>query len=334
MYEAKLYERLSDGKVRCRLCQRRCTIGEGASGYCRMRINRGGRLITLSYGNLSALESRPIEIKPFFHYHPGSTALTFSTWSCNFNCPWCQNYRLSASVPKEIREPTWTPDRVLRMALDAGDDGVCVSFNEPTLLFEFCLELFPMAKRHGLYCCFVSNSYMTIEALEMLIEAGLDGMNVDVKGRQEVYDRYIGSVKVEGVWEVAQHAYRRGVHVEIVCLLVTGVSDDDETIDWIVRTHLNRLGRDAPIHFTRYFPARRFTAPPTRVERLLQAYERAKESGIRYVYLGNISGLGENTYCHSCNTLLIRRSGFALTATNLTPDNRCPSCGERIPITA
>ena len=218
------------------------------------------------------------------------------------------------------------------MALDSGDDGICVSFNEPTLLFEFCLDLFPMAKREGLYCCFVSNGYMTVEALDMLIEAGLDGMNVDVKGGQEVYERYIGGAKVEGVWEVAQHAHRRGVHVEIVCLLVRGVSDDEETIGWIIKEHLERLGPDVPIHFTRYFPAYKFKLPPTRIERLIRAYERAKEGGIRYVYLGNISGMGENTYCPNCNALLIRRGGFSLISLSLTPDNRCPSCGERIPI--
>lgn len=333
MHVARLYEPLSDGKVRCNLCRRQCTISNGNSGFCKMRVNRDGELHTLTYGNLSAIESRPIEIKPFFHYHPGSTSLTFSTWSCNFNCAWCQNYRLSGVSPTTLPEEHWRPQQVLDLALYAGDDGICVSFNEPTLLFEFCLDLFPMAKARGLYCCFVSNGYMTIEALDRLIDAGLDGMNVDIKGRQWAYDRYCGGAKVEHIWETATYAKHRGVHIEIVCLLVTGVSDDDETIDWLIETHLQMLGADVPIHFTRYFPARAFTAPPTPLSTLERAYERAKGAKLRYVYLGNVRGhQAENTYCPTCGAELIVRRGFATVFVNLTQDNRCPKCGERIPI--
>jgi len=330
MREARLYERLEGGRVRCLLCQRGCVIAEGGSGFCKMRVNRDGKLFTLTYGNLSAMESRPIEIKPFFHYYPGSTALTFSTWSCNFSCAWCQNFHLSSVVRRTSRPIP--PESVLRAAIEAGDEGLCVSFNEPTLLFEFCLDLFPMAKERGLYCCFVSNGYMSLEALDMLIDAGLDGMNVDIKGRQEAYDRYIGGARVDGVWEVAEHARRRGVHIEIVCLMVTGVSDDDETIDWIISRHLDLLGPDVPIHFTRYFPAKGFVAPPTPIERLERAYEKARDAGIKFVYLGNLRGYGENTYCPKCGELLIRRAGFATVEVNLSPGNRCPSCSEAIPI--
>ncbi len=333
LHPAQLFESLPQKKVRCHLCQRRCVIPEGGRGFCRVRVNRGGQLFTLTYGNLSAIESRPIEIKPFFHYYPGSSSLTFSTWSCNFSCAWCQNHHLSGSLPPEEPRHLFSPDEVLEMALRAGDDGICVSFNEPTLLFEFCLDLFPKAKERGLYCCFVSNGYMTLEALEALIEAGLDGMNVDVKGRQEAYSRYCGGAKVDGVWEVASHARKRGVHIEIVCLLVTGVSDDDRTIDWIIERHLELLGPDTPIHFTRYFPARNFVAPPTALSRLEHAYERAKEAGIRYVYLGNIHGHeGENTYCPNCGEPLILRRGFATLAVNLSEGNKCPKCGTQIPI--
>jgi len=297
-----------------------------------VRINKGGRLFTLTYGRLSSVQSRPIEIKPFFHYYPGSSALTFSTWSCNFNCAWCQNYHLSGRVPDLSGVEEYHPERLVEMALQAGDDGICVSFNEPTLLFEYCLDLFPLAKARGLYCCFVSNGYMTAEALDALIDAGLDGMNVDVKGRRNAYDRYIGRAKVDGVWETAEHAARRGVHVEIVCLLVTGVSDDEATIDWIVSNHLKRLGPDVPIHFTRYFPARHFDAPATPPDRLEFARECARQAGIKFVYLGNLPGRGENTHCPACGKLLIRRSSFATTAVHLTADNRCPACSEQVPI--
>lgn len=331
--EARLWERGEEGSVKCLLCPRQCLIPEGGRGFCKVRINRGGRLYTLSYGSLSAVESRPIEIKPFFHYHPGSSSLTFSTWSCNLSCKWCQNWRLSGASPPESPAEIWSPEGVVEEALRAGDDGICVSFNEPTLLFEFCLDLFPLAKKRGLYCCFVSNGFISLRALDELIEAGLDGMNVDVKGTDEVYKKYCGGASVERVWEAAAHAREKGVHLEIVCLLVTGVSDDERTVRWIVKRHLELLGPEVPIHFNRYFPAREFTAPPTPVASLLRARELALDAGIKFAYIGNLHGHpAENTYCPSCGEEVIRRSGFATVAVNLTEDKRCPKCGERIPI--
>jgi len=213
-----------------------------------------------------------------------------------------------------------------------GDDGICVSFNEPTLLFEFSLDLFTLARKEDKYCCFVSNGYMTTEALDALIEAGLDGMNVDVKGRQEAYDRYCGGPKVRGVWELAAYARRQGVHIEVVSLLVTGVSDDETTVRWIIDQHLEALGPDVPLHFTRYFPARSFTAPLTPLDHMERAWRWAKDAGIHYVYLGNLRGRGEDTHCPRCGSLLIRRQGFATLEVHLTEDNCCPHCRNPLPI--
>ncbi|HIE48159.1 TPA: AmmeMemoRadiSam system radical SAM enzyme [Candidatus Bipolaricaulota bacterium] len=327
---ARLFERLNGKRVRCHLCQRRCLIGEGQRGFCGVRENSGGALFTLTYGALSALESRPIEIKPFFHYHPGATFLTISTWSCNLRCAWCQNHHLSGNLPPEGPGRTLSPEEVVELAMH--DRGICVSFNEPTLLFEYCLDLFPLARAQGLYCCFVSNGLMTPEALQTLVEAGLDGMNVDIKGRQWVYDRHCGGGDVEAVWRLAALARRKGVHVEVVSLLVTGVSDDEDTLEWIVQRHLMHLGRDVPLHFTRYFPARDFTAPPTPLQRLERACDIAKEAGIRYVYMGNVPGRGEDTHCPHCGETLILRRGFSTLSVRLTDRNRCPNCGAHIPI--
>lgn len=328
MKKASLFESLKEGKVRCHLCQRRCVIAEGKRGFCGVRLNKGGELLTLTYGALSAIESRPIEIKPFFHYHPGSTSLTISSWSCNLRCPWCQNHNLSGRLPPGDRI-SFPPEEVLEMA--RGDDGLCVSFNEPTLLFEFCLDLFPLARTEGLYCCFVSNGMLTPEALKMLVKAGLDGINIDIKGRQEAYSRFCGGGQVEEVWRVAALALEMGIHVEVICLLVTGVSDDEETVRWIVRRHLQLLGADVPLHFTRYYPARDFTAPPTPLDHLKRALRIARQAGIRYVYLGNV-GEGEDTHCPTCGKKLVKRRGFSTLWVALQRDNRCPACETPIPI--
>lgn len=330
--EARLYKRLRRNKVRCALCERRCTIADGALGYCKTRKNINGTLFTLVYGDLCAIESRPIEIKPFFHYWPGSSSLTYATWSCNFACAWCQNFMLSRALPDPTRAKSILPEKIIEMALSAGDDGVCASFTEPTLLHEFNLDVFALARRRGLYCCYVSNGYMTREALHELRAAGLDGLKIDVKGDQEVYNRYCGGAKVDIIWKNAEAAKKLGLHVEIVNLVVTDVNDDDECLNWVIAQHLKHCGQDVPLHFTRYYPAYKFTNPETAVETLEKAYEMAKATGIKFPYLGNVPGHKyESTYCPKCNKLLIQRFGTTILQFNIK-NSKC-ACGEHIPIT-
>jgi pyruvate formate lyase activating enzyme len=294
----------------------------------------GGRLYTLVFGDVSAIESRPIEIKPFFHYWPGSTSLTFSTWSCNFDCPWCQNYSLSRAEPMPERSHSVPPPRIVEMAEASGDRGLCGSFQEPTLLTDWAADVFACAKARGLYCCYVSNGYMTIEALELLRRSGLDGLKIDVKGDEETYRRYCGAVHSNVPWRNAEAAKKMGIHVEVVNLLVPGVSDSDSTIATVVQEHLRRLGSDTPLHFTRFVPAYKFDAPATSVHRLEYARETARKAGIKYAYVGNVRGhIYENTFCPECNERLIARDGFRVVSYRLTREKKCPVCGACIPIT-
>jgi len=333
--ESIFYERLADGGVRCILCERRCEIPEGRVGFCGTRRNFGGRLYTLVYGDISALESRPIEIKPFFHYWPGSTALTFSTWSCNFDCVWCQNFHLSKTPPKPEKAAYYPYEKIVRFALESGDAGLCASFQEPTLLADWVVEAFSFGKRAGIkYCCFVSNGYMTMEALKVLQDAGLDGLKIDVKGDFETYRRFCGGADVEKVWRNAREAKRMGLHVEIVNLVVTGVNDDENTLGWVIEQHLRNVGPETPLHFTRYFPAYKFHNPPTKIETLEKAYMMAKKAGVLYPYIGNVAGHRyENTYCPNCGKVLIKRYGYYVLEYLVTAENKCPKCGTEIPIT-
>ncbi|MGP3668292.1 MAG: AmmeMemoRadiSam system radical SAM enzyme [Candidatus Bathyarchaeota archaeon] len=332
--EAGLYERLSDDKVKCILCERRCIVRDGEKGFCKTRLNINGKLYTLVYGDLSAVESRPIEIKPFFHYWVGSTALTFSTWSCNFTCPWCQNHHLSKVDPNPLNSIYYSPEEIVNLALKLGDEGLCASFQEPTLLTEWCLDTFKLGSIKGLYCCYVSNGYMTTETLKLLRLSGMDGLKVDVKGGKEEYKKYCGGVDVDVVWRNTIEAKRMGIHVEIVNLIVTGVNDDDECIRETIETHVKKLGVDVPIHFTRYYPAYKFNNSPTKIEVLEKAYKMAKNLGVYYPYLGNVPGHPwENTYCPSCGELLIGRIGYKIVKYNINPENRCQRCGFKINLT-
>jgi len=321
--EARLYRKLRE-KCICQLCWRFCKIGEGQKGFCNVRVVKEGRLYTLSYGKLSYLESRPVEIKPFFHFLPGSTSMTFSGYSCNLNCPWCQNWQISRSPP--LHEKTIPAEAVVEKALRYGDESTCASLNEPTLLFEYLLDVFSLAKERGLKNTMVSNGYMSVMALRELKKAGLDAINIDVKGDDRTYELIGG--KAEHVWRVIKEAERLGLHVEVVCLLVTGVSDSEE----VVKENADKLAKinpEIPVHFTRYFPAYMFTAPPTDVEKLERAVEIARRE-LSHAYIGNLPGHRyENTYCPDCGELLIRRYHVRVFEKRIA-DGCCPKCGRRI----
>jgi pyruvate formate lyase activating enzyme len=319
-----------NGKVRCGVCEHRCSISEGKRGICGCRMNLNGNLYTITYGNISALESRPIEIKPFFNFWPGSTAMTFSTWGCNFKCPWCQNYNLSKNPPEPGEGAYLPPERIIDRAIRAGDSGICVSFNEPLMLFEYSLDLFPLAHGKKLYNTYVSNGYMTEDALGMLVKAGLDGLKIDIKGDEEAYKKHCGA-REDIVWRNARLAKDLGVHVEMVNLVIPGVND--HTIDEVIQKHLDNVGPSTPIHFTRYHPDYEFTAPRTPEGTIREAVEKARELGTRYAYIGNVRNHKyENTWCPECDKLLIERDGFYVTGYYLK-DGRCPYCDEEIEIT-
>jgi len=332
--EAIFYQKLRGYKVKCGLCERRCVIEPGNRGTCKTRMNVDGVLLTLVYGDLSAIESRPIEIKPFFHYWPGSAALTFSTWSCNFDCIWCQNHHLSKVEPNPPKASHFfSQEKILNLAIHNGDNGLCGSFQEPTLLTEWALPLFESGLKKGLYSCFVSNGYLTLEALKHLKKAGMDGLKIDIKGDKETYKKYCGGTDVEKVWRNAHEAKKMGFHMEIVNLVVTDVNDDEECLHWVIKQHLKSVGPETPLHFTRYFPAYKFSNPPTKVETLEKAYEMAKKAGVLYPYIGNVEGHKyENTYCPKCGETLIQRLGSTITKYKITDDKKCPGCSQSIPI--
>ena len=331
--EAILYEPLKGGKVRCGLCERRCVISPNKRGLCKTRMNIDGRLYTLVYGDISAIDSRPIEIKPFFHFYPGSTALTISTWSCNLKCPWCQNWHLSYRVPEPNNAKYIPPKDMVDEAIRRKDKGICISFQEPTLLFEYTIDLFRLAKEKNLYNTYVSNGYMTIDALRMLKEAGMDAINIDIKGDEEAYYNYLGGAKEEIIWRNAHVAKEMGMHVEMIHLVVTGINDNKMKIEGLIKKHLDILGPETPLHFTRYFPAYRYFNPPTPTDILEFAYKEARRQGIYYPYIGNIPGHPfENTYCPYCGTLLIERVGYRITRWEIKGKN-CPHCKKEVHLT-
>lgn len=335
MKESNFFSTMAGEKIRCELCEHRCKIALNEKAFCKIRLNIDGKLFTLNYGNLSAVERRPIEIKPFYHYYPGSSALTFSTWSCNFACPWCQNYHLSRRAPIPEIDRYTSPEDIINLTILRGDHGLCGSFQEPILLTEWTLDTFNMAKTRNLYCCYVSNGYITKQALGALINAGLSAMKMDVKGDKEVYKKYCGGVREEYVWRNIYRSIKLGLHVEVVNLLVTCINDDECSIQTVIDNHIKFGGTSIPLHFTRYFPAYKYDKPPTDLRILENAHKIAKMFGIEYVYLGNVPDVRyQYTYCPECCSVIIKRSpNFGILKKNISKDHKCSKCGKRIPIT-
>jgi len=333
LVRARLFEALGNGVARCCVCERRCVIPPGSVGACGNYANIDGVLIHVGYAKVSAVESRPIEIKPLFHYWPNSTALTFSGWGCNFYCPWCQNNALSFRHPKPS-DPEIPPEQLVDMAIRSGDQGLCASFNEPTTLFDYLLDVFEMGKRRGLYGSIVTNGYQTPRAIEMLIEAGVDGWSIDIKGCPQM--KVLKYVDHEKVFRNAKLVKDLGGHVEMVYLVVTGANDFEECYKWIIEKHLDYLGPETPLHINRYYPMHYWHEPPTRISKLMEIASYAKKQGIEYVYIGNVHDPDlEATKCPRCGKVLIYRRWYRVEVINLDYSNgkyRCPRCGKEIPI--
>lgn len=335
MREARLYSKLANGRVCCHVCRVRCVIPEGRRGACGVRLNRDGTLHTLIYGLVSSLCVDPIEKKPLFHFYPGTMALSLGTLGCNFRCPGCQNYHISHVTPDESGlglQPV-TPAESVEVALRQRCQGICWTYNEPTIWFEYTLDSARLAKERGLYTAYVTNGFITPEALDE-IGPYLDAFRVDIKGfSREVYRRISGIARFEGVLESAVRAQQKwGMHVECVTNVTPTLNDDPAMLRDIAHWIRDSLGPHTPWHITRFYPHLDLShLPPTPIATLERTHQMAREEGLAYVYLGNVPGHpAEDTYCHHCGTRVITRRGMRV-ARNLLEGGCCPHCHTLIP---
>lgn len=332
MKEAYLYEKQEDRKVRCHLCNHRCLIKDGLRGICGVRENRGGTLFSLVYGQVIARHVDPIEKKPLFHFLPGTSSYSIATAGCNFKCLFCQNADIS-QMPKDrnqILGEEMTPEIVLEEALRSRSSTISYTYTEPTIFFEFALDIARPAASRGLRNIFVSNGYMTEECLKE-ISPNLHGANVDLKGFSEKYYKELCGAKLKPVLKTLELMKKMNVWVEVTTLLVPGLNDSKEELQQLAKFLVN-LDPDIPWHISRFHPTYRLTnvraTPP---ESIRKAKDIGYEAGLRYVYTGNLPGDdGEKTFCHQCKELLIDRYGFYVRK-NVIANSRCPKCSAEIP---
>ena len=334
MKEALLYEKLEGGKVRCNVCRHRCIIPDDGVGFCRGRSNRDGVLYSILYGMVSSAHPNPIEMKPLYHFFPGSLCFSIGSFGCNFRCPGCQNWEISKKSPYEATGilQEISPERSIELTVLTGCTGISWTFNEPTIWFEYTLETAMRAKQNGLYTAYVTNGYITPQALA-LISPYLDAFRVDVKGfSSRTYREVAGVDALAGVLDSTVRARRmHGLHVECVTNITPGTNDDRRELAALARWIAEELGPDIPWHVTRFYPYFELgDVPPTPVCELEEVREIGLEAGLRYVYLGNVPGHPTvNTRCFQCNTVLIERSGCSIERNRLR-NGRCPSCGAHI----
>jgi pyruvate formate lyase activating enzyme len=272
----------------------------------------------------------PIEKKPFFHYHPGTTSLSISTVGCTFRCKFCQNYDISQK-PYGMQDVE--PEEVAARAEKMGCETISYTYNEPTVFFEYALDTAKEGLSRGIENTFVTNGYMTPEAVQ-LAAPYIQAMTVGIKGslNKEFSRRIMAVPNPEAVKEALVEMKRRGIHVEITDLMVTKYGDDMDDVRKLARWICERLGPDTPVHFTRFHPDWQLRdVTPTPVETLEKAHVTAREEGLRFVYVGNVPGHRlENTYCPDCGELLVERHGFQIERWNIEKGG-CHRCGESIP---
>jgi pyruvate formate lyase activating enzyme len=328
MKEAMFYEKVGELKVRCGLCRFRCLIPEGRRGICGVRENHQGVLYSLVYGRAVAEHVDPIEKKPLYHFLPGSKSFSIATAGCNFRCLHCQNYGIS-QVPRDRQEiPGFelSPEEIVRKALAAGCDSISYTYTEPTIFFEYAYETAVLAVKAGLKNVFVTNGYITLEALT-LIRPYLHAANIDLKGFSEKFYKEVVHATLKEVLESILEYKKLGIWIELTTLIIPNYNDSDEELRAIAGFIANEVGVDTPWHVTQFYPTYKLTDQSrTPVATLRRARRIGLDAGLRYVYEGNVPGEGgENTYCPGCSKLLIQRYGYFIESSSVEK-GKCPDC--------
>ncbi len=332
MHEARFYVQEEKNAVRCRLCAHGCVIKPEKTGVCGVRRNLEGRLYSLVYGKLIAANVDPIEKKPLFHFFPGTFSYSIATVGCNFRCLFCQNADIS-QAPRDqgvIYGRESTPSSVVQDALKTRCASISYTYTEPTIFMEFAMDVGIEARKAGLKNVFVSNGYMTPEALQAAAETFLDAANVDLKAFRNRFYKEMCGARLDPVLETLEGMKRLGIWLEVTTLLIPGLNDDPQELKELAE-FLVSLGPETPWHVSRFHPTYRLTdRPPTPVATVRRAREIGLKAGLRYVYTGNVPGdEGENTYCPQCGAVVMKRYGFSTKPQGIHK-GACTACGARI----
>lgn len=331
LHEASYYEKEGGGVVRCKLCPNFCRLKPGQTGPCRARKNVDGKLYSLVYGNIAAKHLDPIQKKPLYHFLPGTAAYSIATTGCNLACRFCQNWQIAQVFPWETRTTPMTPEQVVDEAVKSGAKSIAFTYNEPTVFYEYMLDIAKLAHKRGLKTAVISAGFINSEPLKELLPH-IDAYKIDFKGYRDEFYRKMTNARVGPVLEAMRTIKESGTWLEIVNLVIPGENDSKEDLMGLINWVKDNLGTDVPLHFLRFHPDYKLlNTPPTPVETIKRARRMAMDVGLKYVYTGNIHfPEGGTTYCPKSGKPAIVRDLFFVTENNLTAGGRCPD-GEKIP---
>ncbi len=329
--ETIFYEKLSNGRVKCNICNHFCEIEKGRKGICKVRENRDGILETLVYPKIIARSIDPVEKKPLYHVRPGSKSYSIASVGCNFQCAFCQNADI-AQMPRErgfINGADIFPETIVSEAQRGKCESIAYTYTEPTVYFELALETAKIAHAKNILNVFVTNGFMSEKVIRE-IAPFLDAANVDLKSFNDRFYQKYCKARLEPVKENLKLMKSLGIIVEVTTLLIPGLNDDKKELKQLASFINNDLGSDTPWHISRFHPCYQMNDKPvTPTESLESAYKIGKDAGLYHVYAGNAPQLGlEDTFCHSCGTLLVKRSGYN-TDSNIK-EGKCPNCNKEI----
>ncbi len=327
--EAFFYEKYSEDSVRCLLCHHKCVIAEGSAGICKVRKNRGGVLYSLNYGKPVALSLDPIEKKPLYHFLPATASFSIASYGCNFKCLFCQNWSISQYGGSGLEKIGYIPpEAVVAEAVASGASSIAYTYTEPTVFFEYAVDIAVLAGENGLKNVFISNGFFDVSALGESLFL-FDAFNIDIKsGEGEFYKKYC-SASIFPVLENVEFLVKNGMWVEVTTLLINSLNTSDKSLKKIAG-FLSSLSGDIPWHISGFWPNYKMQhIEPTEKHYFERAYAIGKDSGINYIYYGNIPGKSD-TVCRNCGKIIVKRTGYSITEINIA-NGKCTYCGEKIP---
>ncbi len=344
--EGYLQENLEENKARCLACAHKCVMKPGQRGFCGTRINKAGKIFSLTYGMLSSEAQDPVEKKPLFNFWPGSGAYSIASVGCSFRCQFCQNWQISQARIDDngriaaIESPSSkksgefslheaSPEELIARVKQSPCSSIAFTYNEPIIWHEYVMDTSKLAREAGLKTILVTNGYSSLEATKELVKV-TDAANIDVKAFNDTfYKKLCGVPSRQPVLDTCEAWKKAGVHVELTTLLIPGQNDDLTEIKDLAKWVLDALGPDTPLHFSAYHPDYKFhDAEPTPSRTVLKAGQIAREVGLWYVYGGNIGrSEGNDSPCHQCGKILVHRRGFSASAVQLAEDGTCKNCG-------
>lgn len=317
-----------NSEAKCPVCSHGCRVYLGDFGYCGVRKNVDGEVVPVTYGHLIARQVDPIEKKPLYHFLPGTAIYSIASPGCNFTCKFCQNWEISQLRGESLENYVCNsqknnPETVVNEARKYKCRSIAFTYTEPTLFFEYMMDVARCAKEQGLRTVVVSNGFMSLSTLQKM-QPFIDAFNIDLKSFSEEFYRDVCGARLAPVLDTLKAIRNFGNWLEVTTLLIPGKNDSDREIHAIAG-FMEELGRTIPWHISRFFPRYQFThEKPTEHQKLLDAYTIGKSNGLTFVYIGNHRGTA--TMCPNCSEIAINREGYA-TKLTIESDGLCKKCG-------